>query len=68
MKSLKLTSIIAALCAVLIAIGTFTMVNATDYPSPPKIPSEFRNHQDIQKYLNQLHNYYMVVGRPRYLF
>lgn len=41
--------------------------NATVYPSAPPVPNKFENAQEVQRYLNQLHNYYMVVGRPRFV-
>ncbi|RMZ94497.1 neuropeptide Y [Brachionus plicatilis] len=41
-------------------------IEATEYPTPPPVPSQFLTPNDVQKYLNQLHNYYMVVGRPRF--
>jgi hypothetical protein len=39
--------------------------NAIEYPTPPPVPKSFSNAQEVQRYLNQLHNYYTVVGRPR---
>jgi len=41
-------------------------LNATEYPSPPTVPTKFESADDVQRYLNQLHNYYLVVGRPRF--
>ena len=41
-------------------------LNATEYPSPPPVPAKFENAKEIQTYLGKLHNYYMIVGRPRY--
>lgn len=41
-------------------------LDATEYPTPPPVPAKFESPQDVQRYLNQLHNYYMVVGRPRF--
>ena len=40
-------------------------LNATEYPSPPPVPAKFENAKEIQTYLGKLHNYYMIVGRPR---
>jgi hypothetical protein len=41
---------------------------ANDYPSPPPVPSKFENPEEVQKYLKLLHNYYLIVGRPRFVF
>ncbi|CAF1006536.1 unnamed protein product [Brachionus calyciflorus] len=41
-------------------------ISATEYPTPPPVPQAFNNANEVQRYLNQLHNYYMVVGRPRF--
>ena len=40
--------------------------NATEYPTPPPVPAKFENAKDLQMYLGKLHNYYMIVGRPRF--
>ena len=40
-------------------------IESTDYPAPPQVPVKFDSPQEVLKYLNQLHNYYLVVGRPR---
>ena len=40
-------------------------LSATEYPSPPPVPAKFENAKEIQTYLGKLHNYYMIVGRPR---
>ena len=42
-------------------------LNATEYPSPPPVPTKFENAKEIQSYLSKLHTYYMIVGRPRYI-
>lgn len=52
---------------VFLAISIVMMkVSATEYPTPPPVPAKFDTPHDVQRYLNQLHNYYMVVGRPRF--
>ena len=67
-KSSNATSLIKY--SLLLAIIMSTLINqiqaATDYPSPPAVPTRFENPQEVQKYLTQLHNYYLVVGRPRF--
>lgn len=54
-------------CIGLAMIAVFIgQIEATEYPTPPPVPTQFLTPNDVQKYLNQLHNYYMVVGRPRF--
>ena len=57
-------------CILMITVGiilslVISELNATEYPSPPKVPEKFASKAEVEKYLNQLHNYYMIVGRPR---
>lgn len=59
-NQLALLSLIVVVIAVLVRD-----LNATEYPSPPPVPETFESPEEVQKYLNQLHKYYMVVGRPR---
>ena len=56
--------LVAALCSILINQSEA----ANDYPSPPPVPSKFENPEEVQKYLKLLHNYYLIVGRPRFIF
>lgn len=58
---LMMTASIFLVCVILMS----TSAAALEYPSPPPVPKKFDSPEDVQRYLNQLHNYYMVVGRPR---
>jgi len=51
--------------AALLSILINQTAAANDYPSPPPVPSKFENPEEVQKYLKLLHNYYLIVGRPR---
>lgn len=64
--SIKVKENILLICCVLsVLIIMISNVNALDYPTPPPLPKAFDNSEELQKYLNKLHNYYVVVGRPR---
>lgn len=67
-KSSNATNLIkySLLLAIIMSILINEINAATDYPSPPAVPTRFENPQEVQKYLTQLHNYYLVVGRPRF--
>lgn len=54
------------LVLVLVCSLTILNSNATEYPTPPPVPAKFENAKEIQTYLGKLHNYYMIVGRPRF--
>ena len=54
---------IGTLC--LIGVLLFLNYCAASYPEPPKMPKSFNNSDDLLKYLQKLHVYYVVVGRPR---
>ena len=66
----KLSSTKLVVMCVLLAAVLSVLVNqstaSNDYPSPPPVPSKFENPEEVQKYLKQLHNYYLIVGRPRF--
>ena len=59
-KLIVMSMLLAAVVAILISQS-----EASEYPSPPPVPSKFDNPEEVQKYLQQLHNYYLIVGRPR---
>jgi hypothetical protein len=58
--------IIATFILSIVLAVIISQSSATEYPSPPTVPSKFESADDVQRYLNQLHNYYLVVGRPRF--
>lgn len=57
--------IVSFILSIVLAV-IISQSSATEYPSPPTVPSKFESADDVQRYLNQLHNYYLVVGRPRF--
>jgi hypothetical protein len=57
--------LVTLLMSILLSV-VIIQVNATDYPQPPTVPPKFESADDVQRYLNLLHNYYLVVGRPRF--
>ena len=45
-----------------------TEVSAKPYLEPPVMPKRLDNPEDFQKYLAKLQQYYLVAGRPRFVF
>ena len=43
-------------------------VNAqySDLPPPPQKPERFTSKQQLKDYLVKLHEYYAIIGRPRF--
>ncbi len=37
-----------------------------DLPPPPVKPDHFKTKQDLKDYLVKLHEYYAIIGRPRF--
>lgn len=55
--------------AVLIACLLVLEVSCNDNMlSPPERPETFRNPAELRRYLQALHEYYSIVGRPRYSY
>ncbi|PVD35838.1 hypothetical protein C0Q70_02807 [Pomacea canaliculata] len=53
--------------AVLIACLLVLEVSCNDNMlSPPERPETFRNPAELRRYLQALHEYYSIVGRPRF--
>jgi hypothetical protein len=61
----KYNNIVIVLLYFVVMLFVINISDSTEYPTPPPVPNKFSNAQEVQRYLNQLHNYYMVVGRPR---
>ena len=49
---------------------TLSNVNAdvqySDLPPPPTKPDKFTSKQQLKEYLVKLHEYYAIIGRPRF--
>jgi hypothetical protein len=59
----KFTAIFFVMIFGLLALS---QLDATEYPAPPRIPAKFNTPEEVQQYLGKLHNYYVMVGRPRF--
>jgi len=57
-------SMILSLAAVCLLV--LSSADATEYPAPPQVPKKFNSPEEVQQYLGKLHNYYVMVGRPRF--
>ena len=38
------------------------------YLGQPMVPTKFENPEAVQRYLKHLQKYYLLVGRPRFVF
>ncbi|UJR14840.1 hypothetical protein I4U23_001825 [Adineta vaga] len=38
----------------------------TDVPPPPIRPERFHSREELRRYLQQVHEYYAIIGRPRF--
>ncbi len=63
MSNLYRLSILLAFAALL---AVLSQADATEYPVLPKVPTKFNTPEEVQQYLGKLHNYYVMVGRPRF--
>ena len=50
-----------------LAIQTVQVVSAfTDVPPPPTRPERFHSREELKRYLQLVHEYYAIIGRPRF--
>ncbi|CAF1051724.1 unnamed protein product [Adineta ricciae] len=50
-----------------IAIHIAQVVSAyTDVPPPPNRPERFHSREELKRYLQLVHEYYAIIGRPRF--
>lgn len=47
-------------------INAQTDHNSSDLPPPPQKPERFTSKQQLKEYLVKLHEYYAIIGRPRF--
>jgi hypothetical protein len=38
----------------------------TDVPPPPTRPERFQSREELKRYLQLVHEYYAIIGRPRF--
>lgn len=63
----SLISLISFALMILI-INNVNAANAqySDLPPPPEKPEKFTSKQQLKEYLVKLHEYYAIIGRPRF--
>ena len=44
----------------------FNSAQYSDLPPPPPKPEKFTSKQQLKEYLIKLHEYYAIIGRPRF--
>lgn len=45
---------------------SFNSAQYSDLPPPPPKPEKFTSKQQLKEYLIKLHEYYAIIGRPRF--
>jgi len=50
----------------LLLIVIQTTESFTDVPPPPPRPDKFKTREQLKKYLQEVHQYYAIIGRPRF--
>ena len=68
---LKLSNLAILFVSCLVMISIYNGVSATDtqysdLPPPPAKPDRFTSKQQLKEYLVKLHEYYAIIGRPRF--
>jgi hypothetical protein len=66
--------VLLASCLVMISVcGTLSAAASaasdsqySDLPPPPAKPEKFTSKQQLKEYLVKLHEYYAIIGRPRF--
>ncbi|CAF1005832.1 unnamed protein product [Adineta ricciae] len=44
----------------------YAVSSFTDVPPPPKRPERFHSREELKRYLQEVHEYYAIIGRPRF--
>ena len=68
---LKLSNICVLLVSCIVMISIYSQVTVadsqySDLPPPPAKPERFTSKQQLKEYLVKLHEYYAIIGRPRF--
>ncbi|CAF1527672.1 unnamed protein product [Rotaria sp. Silwood1] len=52
---------------IFLAIQTTQILSGfTDVPPPPPRPERFHSREELKRYLQLVHEYYAIIGRPRF--
>ncbi|UJR31878.1 hypothetical protein I4U23_019352 [Adineta vaga] len=61
------TSRISWIIFTVVAIQIAQTLSAyTDVPPPPTRPERFHSREELKRYLQLVHEYYAIIGRPRF--
>ena len=64
----KISASFLILLAVAICLASYANAETqySDLPPPPIKPEKFTSKQQLKEYLVKLHEYYAIIGRPRF--
>jgi len=63
----KITSRISWILFILIVIQVGQTLSVfSDVPPPPSRPDRFHSREELKRYLQLVHEYYAIIGRPRF--
>ncbi|CAF1272118.1 unnamed protein product [Rotaria sordida] len=63
----KLANRISWIIFIFLAIHTAQVLSGfTDVPPPPPRPERFHSREELKRYLQLVHEYYAIIGRPRF--
>ncbi|CAF0767091.1 unnamed protein product [Adineta steineri] len=62
-----MTSRVSWIMFIVIAIQMAGILSVfTDVPPPPTRPERFHSREELKRYLQLVHEYYAIIGRPRF--
>ncbi|CAF1039086.1 unnamed protein product [Rotaria sordida] len=63
----KLANRMSWIIFIFLAIHTAQVLSGfTDVPPPPPRPERFHSREELKRYLQLVHEYYAIIGRPRF--
>ncbi|CAF0986415.1 unnamed protein product [Rotaria magnacalcarata] len=63
----KIAKCVSWIVLIFLVIQTAQVLSAfTDVPPPPKRPERFHSREELKRYLQLVHEYYAIIGRPRF--
>lgn len=63
---MSLNKILLIACLLIVSVSWVMSDNSSDLPPPPTKPEKFTSKQQLKEYLVKLHEYYAIIGRPRF--
>ncbi|CAF2736726.1 unnamed protein product [Rotaria sp. Silwood2] len=63
----KLANRVSWIVFIVLAIQTAQVLSGfSDVPPPPPRPERFHSREELKRYLQLVHEYYAIIGRPRF--